>query len=112
MKTRSWDDLVKFYRGLVEDGWQLNPIVELIQHIKTQNYSNHIFGATSVHYLIISIYEEIELNREMIKIGVESNSQYRIQYFSKPFMEATIVMEVQQSELKEKFDNIIRNLRW
>src|SRR3954471_23505997 len=69
VESRVWPEVVGFYRALVEvPGWDLQPMLELIEEIATSPYATGLFPATSLARLCLARTRTIRWNHEMLTV--------------------------------------------
>jgi hypothetical protein len=113
MKFRSWDDIETHYLELNEHGWKHDKLIELIRHIKSTELSKRIYATTSVDRLLVSIYEDIEMNKETLQINFDRiKQQWHFDYFANPYVEPEFSRVYPAEKGIEKFDNFIKMIGW
>jgi len=55
--TKSWDKIETFYKELPGT---FAPMIKLVNHITTQNYSEHLHPTTSMSTLMIGRYQNFD----------------------------------------------------
>jgi hypothetical protein len=112
--VKPWDDIENYYLDLVPYGWDSEPLVELVRHIKSSKYSGRIFGGTKMGKLIVSIYEEIiEWNSEALHIEFDTvTQQWHFFFLPQPFGKPEFERYYPREKGIEKFDAVIKLLKW
>ena len=59
-KSKSWLEIENWYVELIEHGFKFEPILRLIQYIRNSNLNQRLYAFTSMHKVVIGIYDEIE----------------------------------------------------
>jgi len=88
-------------------------MVELVQHVRASGLDKRLFGSTSLDKLIISIYDDIDSQKDALNIKYDliANPWY-FEYFAKPFHNAEFVRIYPGDEGIIKFDNFIKLIGW
>jgi len=80
-KNQSWDFVIQNYESLIQNKWEMGPMLELVKHI-VSDYSSRLYGFTSLDKLIISIYENIDMQSETLHITYDQESkEFSFAYF-------------------------------
>ena len=58
-KSGSWKEIEKWYIELIAHGLTFEPMLSLVRPIQNTNLSNRLFAFTSMHKLVVGIYDEI-----------------------------------------------------
>lgn len=88
-------------------------MLALVKHIRAKGLNTGLFAYTSRDTLMVSIYDPIELNREMLKLDFDEQRQlWRFEYVARPFEEAEFVREYEVELGCEKFDQFISMIGW
>lgn len=112
-KALSWQEIEQKYADLTGIHPEFNPMLLLVKHIASTTLSTRLFAYTSMHKLIISIYNPIEWNREALHVEFDTLvKKWYFWYYSKP--KEPIEFERTYSSEKgiEKFDAFIRQINW
>ncbi len=85
-KDKDWNDIVKFYRELNDvHGWNMQPMVRLVEEITSSRYAQGIFAVTSHATLCISQNQNTDLKGNLLLIDFFENHftfAYREEYFT------------------------------
>jgi hypothetical protein len=54
IRTRAWKRIVDFYGDLIDHGWRLQPMLQMVEAIAASPVALEIFGATSHDRLLLS----------------------------------------------------------
>ena len=70
VESRAWPDVVEFYRELVdESGWDLGPMLGLIEFLASSPYAAGLFPATSMARLCLGRTRDIRWGHEMLTVS-------------------------------------------
>ena len=109
-KAHDWQRIADFYKNLIGG----EPMQKLVQYIREEtSLSERLFACTSMHKLVLSIYNPIEWNRETLHINFDSlDRKWYFEYNPKPFR-PTELNKVYPEELGlQKFQKFIQILKW
>jgi hypothetical protein len=82
-KIVPWEKIEERFTDLSESGSVLECMLALVKFIRNNGYANRLYEYTSMHKLIVTIYDPAEWNRESLHIEIYHNSrQWYFQYFS------------------------------
>lgn len=111
--ARSWYDILLHYNELVDINQAFKPLLSLVTFIEGNEIRNRIYAYTSMHKLIVGIYNRIEWNSEALHIefNIETR-EWLFLYFSKPTEPKVFEKKYKESEGIEKFKQIIKYLKW
>jgi hypothetical protein len=113
VKAISWNEIEGVYLDLLRRGWEHERLLELVTHIKKSNYSDRIFGTTSLDKLILSIYDPIALTKESLHITFDRiNKTWSFKYYAVPFKGVEFERTYPETKGIEKLDNFIKMIRW
>ncbi|NBP67142.1 MAG: hypothetical protein EBU52_00195 [Cytophagia bacterium] len=59
---KEWEEILKFYDGLIENNFKLRPIRFIVRHIIEKGYNQVLFPGTSLYSLLISIPRDKRIN--------------------------------------------------
>ena len=112
-KSISWEEIEKGYLQLIEHGLKFEPMLNLVNHIQNSNLNERLFAFTSMHKLVVGIYDEIDWNREALHIEFDSETRkWLFKYRSKPFEPIDFERTYDEELGIEKFDQLIKNIKW
>lgn len=113
IKSRDWNEIRSWYSELIDEGLNLKPMLDLINHILEKELNKRLFASTSMHKLLISIYEEMESDREILKIEFDQiNEKWSFDYYAKPFQDAEFSRRYNMEMGIEKFNQFIDFIKW
>jgi len=112
-QSSNWSEIRSWYAQLTERDPGFEPLLDLVNHIIDSGMSKRLFAYTSVHKLVVGIYEKIEYNSEALHIEFDiDNSKWNFNFHSKPF-EPIEFQRTYNVELGiDKFDQIVKYLNW
>jgi hypothetical protein len=114
-KPHSWSEIQEKYEWLMrgEEGWKIQPMIELVKHIRSSGLCDRLFGSTSLDWLHITIYDSIEPGREQLVIRFdEQTRKWSFKYLPYPFRAPEFEREYDADKGIEKLENILRLLKW
>jgi hypothetical protein len=59
---KEWEEILKFYDGLIENNFKLRPIRFIVRHIIEKGYNQVLFPGTSLYSLLISVPRDKRVN--------------------------------------------------
>ena len=112
-KSESWEEIQNWYLELIQSGLKFEPMLNLVKYIRHENLSERLFAYTSVHKLVVGIYEEIEWNREALHIEYDiAEKKWFFLYHSKPNQPIEFERCYDAELGIEKFDQFIKLIKW
>ncbi|WP_375437722.1 hypothetical protein [uncultured Hymenobacter sp.] len=112
-KAVGWEVIEGRYTELINRGWRLIPLLDLVQKIKSSPLSTKLYAFTSLDRLVVSIYPDIEWERETLHVLFDQHRQeWEFKYFAKPYQKPEFVRQYPADAGKEKFDQFINMIRW
>ncbi len=83
VETRSWPEIVEFYRRLVTDsGCEFGPMLELVESLATSPYSADLFPATSLARLCMARTRTIRWSHAMLAVEYDPvGERFVFEYF-------------------------------
>ena len=112
-ESRDWNEIQEWYMELTETNAGFEPILNLVKHINESEFQNIIYAYTSVHKLVIGIYDLIEWNSEALHIEYDlASEQWFFKYHPKPFEPVEFERKYPKDLGMVKFNNIINYLNW
>ena len=113
IKAHPWPNIQEHYADLVNSGWHLQPMLELVTHIIASDLRTRLFAFASLDGLIISIYDPIERNREALHLKFDHfHQKWLFEYYPKPNHPVEWRREYPTDQGIEKFENFIRLNKW
>jgi len=88
-------------------------MLELVRFIKNGDIGKRLFGYTSVHKLVVSIYDPAEWNKEALHIEYNSHTKrFNFHYRPKPFEPIETERYYDEEVVVSKFLQYINWLKW
>jgi len=110
---REWSEIENWYLELIEGGLDFEPMLKLVRYIKSSGLEKRIYAYTSMHKLVVGIYEKIEWNSEAIHIEFDiSSRKWHFKYQPKPNEPIEFERKYNEEQGLNKFQNIINYLNW
>lgn len=111
--ARQWSEIELHYIDLNHHGLPFDPLLQLVRHIINTKLCDRLFAFTSMHKLVIGIYDPIEWNREALHIEFDAEAQkWFFKYHPKPNEPVEFERHYSSKKGIEKFDNLIGMLKW
>ena len=111
--ARPWADIEAFYVSLTVEAFDQQPMVNLVRHIRAKYTAGRLHAITSMHTLIVSVNNPIELNRENLRVDYRfGDREWEFNYFSKPFKPAEFSRRYPAPLGIEKFDSFVQMIGW
>ncbi|WP_295719413.1 hypothetical protein [Mucilaginibacter sp.] len=112
-KVVPWEGIEKFYADLVSNGLNFQDMLLLIRFIRNSGLEKKLFGYTSVHKLVITIYDSPEWNREALHIEFNHDIQkFHFAYRPEPYAPVEMERHYPAENISTKFTRYIGWLRW
>ena len=112
-KSRSWREIESWYLELIEEGLKYEPMLKLVNHIQITNLDKRLYAFTSLHKLVIGIYDEIEWNKEALHIEFDTETRkWFFEYRSKPNEPVEFERSYNESLGIEKLEQFINYINW
>jgi hypothetical protein len=113
--SRPWPEVVEFYRALVVDsGWDLRPMLELIEKIASSPYATGLFPATSLARLCLARTRTIRWNHEMLTVQYDPvGGRFLFEYFEASPSPKPWVTSCPAAEGRARLEWLLKKrLRW
>ena len=112
-KSTGWSEIESWFTELIKEGIEFQPMLNLVKHIIKSEMKNRLYGLISMNKLIIGIYDEIEFKSETIHIEFDVvNRKWNLKYHPKPFRTIEFERTYSETEGIEKFESLIKYLKW
>lgn len=109
-KSKSWSEIISFYRNLNEvHGWNIQPMVQLVEAINSSHYANGIFALTSHAKLCIS-QSKVDFERNLLTI--EFIDERFIFIYRESIYSNEWVKESDAQSGFNTFEHIMKRLKW
>ena len=107
----TWAEIADIY-GEIREPWSAHLWMQrLCQHIAAAAYRDLIFGATSMHALLVGQHETLEWNSNMLRIEATSAEGITFTFHEKEFVEP-IVWTCAPEAVVETFERFLRRVKW
>lgn len=109
--TRPWADIARIYPA-IQRRWRAHVWMErLCQHIAASPYRDLIFGATSMHTLLVGQHQTLEWNCNVLRIEATSAERITFSFHEQPFMEP-VVWTCAPEAVVDTFEKFLRRVKW
>jgi hypothetical protein len=110
--SRSWNDMVTFYRELNDVyGWNMQPMVSLVEEITASHYANGIYPITS--HAALTITQNPEFNYEENLLAIEFiRGRFKFTYKEGVFAKNEWVKECDVESGFSTFEHVMKTLKW
>lgn len=113
IKAYNWNDIYFFYKNLIDSyGFELTPLLELVEHIQQNEKHKRLFAYISLHKLIVGRSNPLNSQKESLHIDYDTKEQkWSFVYYPKgnASMETTTCTRELGIHL---FEEIIYNKGW
>jgi hypothetical protein len=107
--TRPWATILKRYEDL--EHLEPSAMVRLVRHIVSAPYCPLLFGLTSMHVLIVSQHEKVELGHDVLRVEQLSASQVRFTFEEQPFVKPA-AWDCPADKIVDNFEGFLRKAKW
>jgi hypothetical protein len=111
---KNWNRILNFYDNLIDQGSKLRPLRFLVRYIIEQDYSNEIYGGTSLYNLLLSLPTENKIDyTKTLHVEYDQLTQtVKLNYHDKPRNERTRenrdwTIECQATEIVDTFEHFL-----
>jgi hypothetical protein len=115
VETRSWSEIVRFYRELVTDSaWNLGPMLALVESIASSPYSAALFPAPSLARLCVARTRTIRWGHEMLTVEYDPiGERFVFEYFEASPRPQPWITSCPTTEGQSRFERLLKKrLRW
>lgn len=113
VNKNDWADLKGEFEDLVKHGWNQQPMFDLLEYISNESIGQRIYGTASINNLKLTIYDTGGYAKETLSIVFDGqHEKWKFTYYSVPFEKRPFYREYPKELGIEKFDQIIKWLRW
>jgi hypothetical protein len=110
-KPQTWEYIEDRYSKML--GGSHFMMKKLVLHIRETGLASRLFAYTSMDRLVVSIYENIDHQKEALHITFDLNqNNWHFVYFAIPFKDPEFVRTYPADKGIEKFDKFIRMINW
>jgi hypothetical protein len=111
VQTRPWADIARFY-GEIRGHWNAHVSMQLLcQHVALSAYRDLLFGATSMHTLLVGQHETLEWNCNMLRVEPTTAERIAFSFHEKEFVEP-VVWTAAPGAVVEAFERFVRRVKW
>jgi len=108
-----WDKIEEYYADLVNHGLTLQSMLSLVRFIRENGFDKRLYAFTSMHKLVISIYDPPEWNREALHIEFDMYSKkIHFRYYPKPFRMTEAENFYPEEDVIPRFSRYMSHLKW
>lgn len=108
-----WAEIQAWYAELTDQNQAFKPYLDLVTHIINSELSARLYAYTSVHKLVISIYEKIEWNSEALHLEYNYGAEdWIFEYYPKPLKPIEFKRRYDDELVIEKLNKTIGFLNW
>jgi len=111
VKNQTWDKIAAFYRGRVEDGMDMLPMLSLVEEISTSRYAHRLYAVTSMFTLCLSQHPDFEYGKNMLRIDF-ANDRFIFRYSESPYARKEWQKECGGDEGFIMFEHVVKRLKW
>lgn len=112
MQSRSWNDIIKFYRELNDVyGWNIKPMVSLVEEITSSRYAHGIFPFTSHDTLCISQNSQVDIDPNLLLINF-IGSRFIFKYRESVYAKNPWIKECNNENGFATFEHTMKTLKW
>ena len=111
IQSRNWNEVAESYRRMVESGWDIEPLLRLIEQIAASPYSQGIYATTSMATLCIAQTSQFEMYQNTLRIDFEQE-RFVFSYRESPYINKAWNKECGRDEGFSTFEHIMRRLKW
>src|SRR5205085_8327586 len=101
-----WRDIAKTYRSLVENNWDMQPMLGLVEELAASRYADGIFATTSMATLCVAQTRTFELNKNMLRVDFESG-RFVFSYHESPYKDKSWKKECGRGEGFSTFEHVV-----
>ncbi len=109
--TRPWEEILDFYRKLEDRNADFAPMRRLIAHVAAQPYAPLLFGATSMHALLVAHDEQTRWDDDVLRIEVQLDGRIRFAHQEQPFVQPAR-WACDDEKIVETLEAFLRRQRW
>lgn len=113
IKACNWNDIYSFYENLIKNyGFELTPLLELVDYIQKGQKKEKLFAYISLHKLIIGISNPLVVNKESLHIDYDIvNQTWSFVYYPKNKESEEVNSCIKELGIHQ-FEEIIYNKGW
>jgi hypothetical protein len=111
IKSRDWNEIAESYRRLVKHGWDIQPLLRLVEEIIASGYVHGIYATTSMATLCIAQTPEFEMNQNMLRVDFE-RGRFFFSYHESLRINKAWKKECGRDEGFSTFEHVMNRLKW
>lgn len=113
-KIIPWQEIASHYAKLISEGWRLIPMLDLVQYIRNNGFSERLYGYTTFYdRLVITIYNPGEWDKESLSIAYNPDAKkFYFTYRAKPDALNEVARVCVEEGAITKFRQFIEWLNW
>jgi hypothetical protein len=118
IKARSWNSIIEFYAGMVENGWQYQSMLNFVQQLAASLYILNppitlLFPALSMDVLLIAATDGFFWKTEVLEIRYSSPTQtFHFDFWESEFIEPHWMCKSNISNSFATFERFLHLKRW
>ena len=111
VRTRPWSEITRMY-GEIWNPWTAHVWMKrLCEHIERAPYGGLIFGATSMHTLLVGQHETLEWMNDMLRVDPAQPHRITFSFHERAFVDP-VVWACAPDAVIETFERFIRRVKW
>lgn len=115
MPTETWEQIENRYTDLQDNhGWQIDPMIKLVQGIRSSRFSIGLYPWTSHATLRVSLNNYVDFQDDLLSIDYFPDQEifeFRMS-FSDDYVRRPWTRTCAKDEAFSFFERVIRDLRW
>jgi hypothetical protein len=112
-KVVPWEEIAERYAELISLGIDLEPMLALVKHIMESGLGQRLFAFVAMRELVISIYDPIDIGKEVLHIEYNDySSKWYFEFRPKPYSPFEALRYYPKELGIKKFDQYIKMLKW
>jgi len=111
LKSRPWREIAETYREFVEDNWDMQPMLGLVDEIAASRYAEGSYATSSMATLCVAQTAEFELDRNMLRVDFK-RGRFTFRYLESPYKGTAWQKECGRDEGFSTFEHVVDRLKW
>lgn len=113
IKTKPWEDVLKFFAEISESNSYFLPIHRFVSEIATSKYVIGLYYTTSMHDLWISQSEEFEMGHEVLIVRFDGfKHRFLFEYVEHPHTKNSWRRECSEADAFQTFERFLEKKKW
>jgi hypothetical protein len=113
VKSRNWNEVVKFYDGLPsQEELDFHLMAALVKNIMSSRYSIGLFPVTSMHTLMLGQTPEFEIERNTLSIELEKGNKVKLELNSSAIKSKNWKRSVPANEAFSALGTFFETAKW